>query len=144
MHQYISKWKLFHAKFPFHFSELNFVTKCTPICTDIDYFIMVLETTLGPVFFWKSYPMDQSTINSIYFLLVQSLIALTDGKHCQDCLSSIRFKLNPLYWPNKSLEYGSEKYFGPTSLKKHLLETGMDCNVLCSFIVITNIYGYYC
>ena len=84
--------------------------------------------------------MDQSTINSIYFLLVQSLIALTDGKHCQDCLSSIRFKLNPLYWPNKSLEYGLEKYFGPTSLKKHLLENLLRIIHNCRFFLEESLY----
>ena len=84
--------------------------------------------------------MDQSTINSIYFLLVQSLIALTDGKYCHHCLSSIRFKLNPLYWPNKPLEYGLEKYFGPTSLKKHLLENLLRIIHNCRFFLEESLY----
>ena len=84
--------------------------------------------------------MDQSAINSIYLLLVQSLIALTDGKHCQDYLSSIKFKLNPLYWPNKPLEYGLEKYFDSASLKKHLLENLLRIIHNCRFFLEESLY----
>ena len=66
--------------------------------------------------------MEQSTIHSIYLLLIQSLVALTNEQYCQDCLSTIKFKLNPLYWPNGPLEYGLEKFFWFTSLKGLLFE----------------------
>ena len=84
--------------------------------------------------------MDQPTLHSIYLLLLQSLVALTNENPCPDCLSSIRFKLNPLYWPDQTLQYGLEKYFGPTSLKSLLFENLLRINHNCRFYLEESLY----
>ena len=84
--------------------------------------------------------MDQPTLHFIYLLLLQSLVALTNDNPCPDCLSSIRFKLNPLYWPDQTLEYGLEKYFNPTSLKSLLFENLLRTIHNCRFYLEESLY----